>query len=346
MPKPRKPENKKLPSRWRFKHGAYYYRVPANLRHLWDDKTEYRLGGALHEAYRVWADRVEAHTDARSMAELLDRYLLETVPAKAPKTQESNQISIRRLRPVFGDMPIVAIRPRHAYQYRDKVTKKHGPASANRDLEVLSHSLSKAVEWGFIDRNPIKGQVRKNSIPRRDRYVEDWEIEEALIVANPMLRAYIVLKLLTALRRSDLLQLRTVDLGEKGISVMTSKTGKKLIIEWTDELRTAVESAVRARPKDIVPWLFCTRNGDCYVKDNGSANAFDSLWQRFMKRVVTKTKVNERFQEKDLRKKTASDMGLAAAQKLLGHTSAVTTERHYRITADNVRPHSLLKTPK
>lgn len=343
MPKPRNPENKALPSRWRYKHGAYYYRAASDARHVWDGKTEFRLGKTLHEAYRVWADRVEAHSDARSMAQLLDRYALEVVPAKAPKTQESNQISIRRLRPVFGDMPIIAIKPRHAYQYRDKVTKKHGPASANRELEVLSHSLSKAVEWGFIDRNPIKGQVRKNSIPRRERYVEDWEIEEALTVASPMLRAYVVLKLLTALRRGDLLRLRTVDLHEDGISVMTSKTGKKLIIVWTDELREAVDAAIQARTKDIVPWIFCTRTGDCYVNDDGTANAFDSLWQRFMKRVIYKTKVSDRFQEKDLRKKTASDMGLEAAQKLLGHTTAMTTERHYRITAEKVKPHSLSK---
>lgn len=340
-PKPRKPENRKLPSRWRFKHGAYYYRVPENVRSLWDDKTEFRLGSSLHEAYRIWADRVEAYSDARSMAQLLDRYALEVVPTKAPKTQESNQISIRRLRPVFGDMPIGTVKPRHAYQYRDKVTRKHGPASANRDLEVLSHSLSKAVEWGFIDRNPIKGQVRKNSIPRRERYVEDWEIAECLTVANPMLRAYIVLKLLTALRRGDLLRIKNSDLKDDGIHVMTCKTGKKLIIEWTAELKEAVEAAKRARRKDIVPWLFCTRNGDCYVKDDGFANAFDSLWQRFMKKVVTKTNVAVKFQEKDLRKKTASDMTLQSAKELLGHTSDSTTRRHYRIGADRVYPHSL-----
>lgn len=346
MPKPRIAENRGLPARWRFKHSAYYYRVPEDDRHLWDGKSEFHLGKALHEAYRVWADRVEGHSAARSMAELLDRYSLETVPAKAPRTQESNQISIRRLRPVFGDMPIIAIKPRHAYQYRDNVTQKHGPASANRDLEVLSHCLSKAVEWGFIDRNPIKGQVRKNAIPRRDRYVEDWEIAEALTVSSPMLRAYVVLKLLTALRRGDLLRIRTADLQKDGISVMMSKTGKKLIIAWTVELREAVDAAIRARPKDIVPWLFCTRSGDCYVKYDGSANAFDSLWQRFMKRVLDKTKVSERFQEKDLRKKTASDMGLIAAQKLLGHTTSATTERHYRIGADSVQPHSLSKIDK
>jgi integrase len=200
--------------------------------------------------------------------------------------------------------------------------------------------LSKAVEWGLVDRNAIKGQVRKNAIPKRNRYLEDSEIREALTVASAMLRAYVVLKLLTALRRADLLRLRVSDMKENGIHVATSKTGKYLIMGWTDELREAINAAIGARPKDIVPWLFCTRNGDPYIHDNGSANAFDSLWQRFMARVVANTKV-ARFQEKDLRKKTASDMGLIEAQRLLGHTTSATTERHYRLRGEIVRPHSL-----
>ena len=143
-----------------------------------------------------------------------------------------------------------------------------------------------------------------------------------------MLQAYVVLKLLTALRRGDLLRLRITDLYEDGIAVRTSKTGKKLIIKWTAELRAAVDAAKRARSKDIVPWLFCTRLGSCYMKDDGSANAFDSLWQRFMARAMSRTALIERFQEKDLRKKTATDMPLEMAQALLGHTSSVITQKH------------------
>ena len=222
-------------------------------------------------------------------------------------------------------------------------TATKSPRSTARRQPIVNWKFYRILFLRPLNGDSLIGQVRKNSIPRRERYVEDWEIEEALTVASPMLRAYVVLKLLTALRRGDLLRLRTVDLHEDGISVMTSKTGKKLIIVWTDELREAVDAAIQARTKDIVPWIFCTRTGDCYVNDDGTANAFDSLWQRFMKRVIYKTKVSDRFQEKDLRKKTASDMGLEAAQKLLGHTTAMTTERHYRITAEKVKPHSLSK---
>ena len=43
-PYSRKPENKPLPERWRYKHGAYYYRVPPGSEKHWDGKTEFRLG--------------------------------------------------------------------------------------------------------------------------------------------------------------------------------------------------------------------------------------------------------------------------------------------------------------
>lgn len=65
------------------------------------------------------------------------------------------------------------------------------------------------------------------------------------------------------------------------------------------------------------------------------------MWQRFMNRVLEKTQVTEKFQEKDLRKKTASDMSSETAKNLLGHTSAQTTQKHYRLLGEVVEPHSL-----
>jgi integrase len=341
MPKPRKPEHRSLPARWRFKHGAYYFRVPRGLEAEWDGKQEFRLGSTLAEAYREWAMRLESAEGIRSLGDLFDRYAAEVVPAKAPKTQVSNRLSLRRLRLVFGQVPVSALKPRHAYKFRDEITKRHGAASANRDLEVLSHSLSKAVEWGVLDRNPVKGQVRKNSIPRRERYIEDWEIREALRVASPILRAYIVMKLLTGLRRGDLLRLQLADISDEGIEVRTSKTSVRLLITWTPELRQAVDYANSIRSNAEGPWLFRTEAGACYCKPNGSASAFDSLWRRFMRRLLKETNVKQKFQEKDLRKKTASDMPIDAARKLLGHKSDTTTIRHYRLKAERVAPHSL-----
>jgi hypothetical protein len=74
------------------------------------------------------------------------------------------------------------------------------------------------------------------------------------------------------------------------------------------------------------PWLFCTRRGESYVKPNGTANGWDSLWQRFMAKVLKQTQVGERFTEHDLRAKCASDApSLERAQQLLAHADKALT---------------------
>jgi hypothetical protein len=50
MPKARSKENSGLPRGWRLKHGAYYFRVPPDLKKYWDNKTEFQLGASLANA--------------------------------------------------------------------------------------------------------------------------------------------------------------------------------------------------------------------------------------------------------------------------------------------------------
>jgi integrase len=292
------------------------------------------------EAYKTWADRLQLHKHANTIGDLLERYQQQVVPTKAPKTQKANNESIKRLRKVFAHMPIYALKPVHVYQYLD--LRREHRTSVNRDVEVLSHAYTKAIEWGLVENHPIKGKVISHGERPRERYVEDRELIEALKVANKVVRAYVGVKVLTGLRRADILSLRIVDLKEDGIHVQPRKTakttGKRLVISWTEALHQAVEEAKTIRPQDIAPWLFCTRKGEPYIKADGSANAFDSLWQRFMGKALKDTELRERFQERDLRAKTASDMPLELAAALLGHADPRITKRVYRRRPDVVKP--------
>lgn len=63
------------------------------------------------------------------------------------------------------------------------------------------------------------------------------------------------------------------------------------------------------------------------------------MWQRFMDRVLTETKVKERFTEHDLRAKCASDVGsLEHARALLAHAVSRLTQRVYRRKPERVKP--------
>ncbi|MET3135295.1 hypothetical protein AAKU55_005603 [Oxalobacteraceae bacterium GrIS 1.11] len=196
MPRKRNKENAGLPARWKSEHGAFYYQVPPGLESRWDGKKKFRLGATLPAAYAEWARRLEVVDGAETIGALLDRYALEVVPTKAARTQVENTRAIRNLRAVFGAAPLTWIKPQNIYQYVDK--RKATMVAAHRAIDVLSHAFTKAVEWGYIDRHPFKGEVRLQGEPPRTRYIEDWELVECLALPSTrqkgsilMLQAYI-----------------------------------------------------------------------------------------------------------------------------------------------------------
>lgn len=337
--------NKGLPPRWSKRRGKYYYSVPPGLEDQWDGYKLFPLGKSLSDAHKEYAKRAEISEDNKTIADMLDRYALEVVPTKALRTQKDNHRFISRLRAVFGHGTITSIRPKDAYQYIDKSNVK---GQAKREIKLLSHAFTVAQRWGYIDFHPLKGQLRIEGEKSRTRYVEDWEIAEFLAIPAKSdedsiiwLQAYIELKLLTGLRKSDLLRLRETDLTDKGIAVTTGKSGKKIVILWTDALRAAVEKAKAARPVDITPFLFCNKWGKSYYNEAKESNSgFDSIWQRTMKeRVIGSTKVIERFTEHDIRAKASSDLPtVQAASELLTHSDTKVTDKHYRRKPQEVRP--------
>jgi integrase len=327
---------------------VYYYQVPEEQRTKWDGKSTFRLGDNLDEAYAVWARRIETIRNAKNVAELFDRYLIEVVPKKAPRTQVENRRALIRLRKVFGSMILTDLRPSQIYMY---VSDSKNRLQARREIRVFSHVFTKAVEWGLIDRHPFKGEVRLEGVDPRTRYVEDWEFEECLTLESKrkkgsvlMIQAYLRMKLLTGLRLGDLLRLKMDALRDDGIHVMPRKTahttGKRIIIEWSTSLREAVAMAMEARPFEGGDYLFCNRRGECYFDDvHDTCSGWNSMWQRFMDRVLDETKVKERFTEHDIRAKAASDAEtLEHAQKLLAHADSKITDRVYRRKPEKVRP--------
>jgi integrase len=153
-----------------------------------------------------------------------------------------------------------------------------------------------------MSRHPFKGEVRLRSMKPRNRYIEDWEIVEALSLVPKrksgsvlMLQAYIRVKMLIGIRRGDMLRLRMSDIADAGITVRPHKTA--------------------------------------------NSTGWDSMWQRFMSRLLGETKITQRFTEHDLRGKVGSDAdSLERARQLLGHADSKITERVYRRKPELVRP--------
>ncbi len=339
-----------LPQRWRYRYNAYYYRVPAGQEKHWDGKKEFRLGKSYSESCRVWADRMIDLDESNTLDAAFDKYLATEMEGLAPRTQANYAASIKMLRPVFGGMRPSDVEPHHAYTY---VKARSSKASGLDEIKTLSVVLSACVMWGKLSANKLIGgfDAKKLRLKKTTAdYISDEQVIAALSIkpfrrrgSVAMCQAYIRLKLLTALRRPDMLLLRVEDLKDDGIHVTPKKTehstGKKLIFEWSPELREAIADVKAARSIDISPWLFCTGKGHCYYNAaNGKVHGFDSVWGRFMDRVVTETGV-ARFTELALRHKAATDAdSLGSAKQLLGHATDATTRKHYRLKPERVKP--------
>jgi integrase len=128
----------------------------------------------------------------------------------------------------------------------------------------------------------------------------------------------------TGQRVSDVLALRRADLTDEGVAFVQHKTGAKVTLRWTPDLRAAVDAALALHgPVKRLTVFYGRRN------DGGSPGYQTILkqWQRAVKKAgVPDANLH------DLRAVAVTDahrQGLDA-QALAGHSSAAMTRRYIR----------------
>lgn len=331
----------RLPTRWAFKHGAYYYRPRPGERDLFDGKTWYRLGTTYPAALREYARMKEVEA-GELLAGAIDRYRVERLVRLKPQTQDSYSAALERLRRVLGGNRVTSIKPKTIYKYMDGIASARTMNVANTDLKVLNRVLDCCVRWGIIERNIIKGEVSyfgvKDGLKKSDTtYVEDWQLAEWAKVARPQQRAFAAMVMLIGTRKSDTLRIVESNIGDT-MRVYTSKTGRTLEFEITEALRAAIEEARSTKPKPSL-YLFPNSRGGCYVSAKGRSQSFDERWRESMRKAIRETDLEAPFTRKDLRAKVGSDLETdRRAQELLGHSSVGMTRRHYRRGKRVIRP--------
>lgn len=335
----RRLRDKHLPPRVYKSHGAYFLaRAPAgNERARWQ-----RLGETLHETLAEYARVVAPPTNVTTVSGLLDRYLIEVAPKKAPRTFQDNQAEASPLRAFFGSMKIADVRAADVYRYIS-IRGAAAATRARREKALLSHCYTKAIEWGLAERNPCAGM--RLARPKARTRCPSWdEVKAFASVAGDFIARYMALKIATGMRQGDMLAMRLDQLKDDGVHARTRKDGKQMIYEWTPEL-SAIVDAIKALPRPIRGLtLFCTRRGQPYTGEG-----FRSIWQRRMRKATKPnadgvTLIAERFTEHDLRALAGTEAKKQGIdpQDLLGHNEASTTAIYLRDkTPRRVKPVAL-----
>jgi len=290
----------------------------------------HNLGRVFGQAMAEYGKLADPEGPCRTIGELLDRYLVEVAPTKSDNSYKANIRESKVIRAALGHIAIEDLRTRNVYQYLD--ARKATPVSANRELALLSHMYKKAIRWGYTEHNPCLRVERFKETPR-ERYIENWEYVAFRDYAGPFISAYMDFKLLTGLRKGDILRIKLNQIQDDGIHVRISKSKKDMVIEWTPTLHEAYRNVRQIKRPVNGLYLFTTRKGQPYT-DSG----FSSIWQRKMKAAFEAGVIKERFRDHDLRGKTGSDTDLQHAVELLGHADEKTTKQHYRRKEQKVKP--------
>lgn len=304
--RPRK-KDRHLPACVHFRHGAYYL-VKSGKWHP--------LGKDLRVALAEYGRRI---TEPKGgMVGLIETALHDLKPRVARNTWMQYQTAGRKLKHLFADLTPQQVLPKHVVQMKRMMRDK--PNMANRCLSVLRQVFDYALEEQLVDSNPAVG-IKRNLEAKRERLISKKEYRLIYKHAAPRLQVIMDLLYFTGQRVRDVLHIKNSDLLEDGLAFTQQKTGVKLIVRWTPELRDAVAraEALRDRP---TPTLLHNRFGK--VLD------YSSIHLQWANATLAANVLDADLRDIRAMSGTATNEQGLDATKLLGHTSPTMTKRYLR----------------
>jgi integrase len=242
---------------------------------------------------------------------------------------------VKDLQEVFGEQRLSEISYLDLETYRNrrkatptKAAKPRTDASVNRDMAILGHMLSKAVEWDMLESSPFKKGKRlmfkENN--HRLRFLSEEEINRILGACSPHLKPIVATALLTGMRRGELLSLKWEQIRNDFIylEAAMTKSGKARQIPINDRLAEVLREVRRGNQLKS-PYVFCDSQG----------RRFHEVKRSFVS--ACRRAGLEDFRFHDLRHTFASHLvmngvGLKAVQELLGHADLKMTMRYAHLS--------------
>ena len=228
---------------------------------------------------------------------------------------------------LIGNKPAEDITVQDLEKYRGSRKGKIKNSSINREMDNIKRLFSLAKENKKIKINPCEDLKKLKIENPRKRYLTKEEEEKLLQVANPTLKAVIIVALHTGMRLSEITHLKWGDIffKENYLIALNTKNGKSRELIITKQMRQELESLPR-----LSEYVFTNPVTKRPYKDFKSS----------FKRAVQKAGIPYiTFHE--LRHSTASRLNelgvdLATIQEYLDHADARTTQRYIHKPKKNI----------
>jgi integrase len=292
-----------------FKHGRYWYVKKGK----WHD-----LGTHMPTALAEYAQRISIRQG--SMPDLIETAYKHHSPKVAESTRAQYRIAAEVLKRKLAPFDPQQVKGKHIAKI--KIDGAKTPNMTNRVLSFARIVFGYAVEAQLIESNPCIG-IKRHEEAERERYLTDDEFFAIRDQAGPRLQVILDLLYCTGQRITDVLTIRRSDITDRGITFKQKKTGAKLVVLWTPEMKAAVERAKTLYGNVTALTLLHGRTGK-------APNYRTVLKQWHEARIAAKV---EDATPHDMRAKSGTDTKRQGndAQALLGHSSPQMTERYIRL---------------
>lgn len=154
------------------------------------------------------------------------------------------------------------------------------PATINRELVILHRIMTLAVEWEFIQSNPIKGMKKLKVPPRKYRKLKDWEFKKLYDCAEDHLKPILLCGCLTGMRKDEvrLLKWEDVDLEEGYIWIMKAKNNELRGIPIAESLLKVLRKLKKNNDSEYV-----------FLKEDGEHYKSRKAWEGSFKKALAKS---------------------------------------------------------
>ena len=228
-----------------------------------------------------------------------------------------------------GDRRLDEVSPFHIERWKTHRSKDVMPATVNRELNIIRGCFSRAVEWGHSALSPVRGVKPYRVENTRTRILSSEEIQRVLDGSSGDLGLIARATLESLFRLSDVLRLRTEDIGPTFARVVHSKNGRRRHVPLTAELRSdLLQRAHRSG------WIF---GEDRYEGRPPTQSAVTIAFCRLMRRVKVQGASHHTLRHTGASAMVAAGVSLRVVQEIGGWTSLRMLERYAHPTGEEMQ---------
>ena len=308
-----------------FKKRDYYY------ADFWIDGKRYkkttkskRRNDAEAIAKQIIKETLEELYGQTEMAlsQLISKYIDHI--QRENKTWKTKVSMIKLFFEFTGDLRLSKISPALCEDFLTDLSKRNiTKATVNRYIATFKHMFNKALDWEFMERNPMMRVKKSRETPRMRFFTADelerlmaaaYEMSKENISDNQTIFYYILMTAIySGMRLGEIINLKWMDIRDGNFTIQKSKSGIKRKVPVKDELMDIL-SELPTDTEYIFPLI--RRKSDVITK----------IWHKVRERAGIK---EGRFH--DLRHTFGSNLiksgvDIVTVKELLGHSDLKMTQ--------------------